>query len=29
MEIYEVLENLENIKRPLETIPEVLFWGGS
>lgn len=25
MEIYGVLENLDNIKRPLDTVPEVLF----
>lgn len=25
MEIYIVLENLDNIKRPLDTVPEVLF----
>lgn len=29
MEIYGILENLDNIKRPLDTVPEVLFWGGN
>ena len=25
MEIYEALEKLNNIKKPLDTVPEVLF----